>query len=100
MKKLIIILLIFGSSLSAKEIPSSGEMMFDMFPIRPLGLVSLAVGTGFFVISLPFGLLSARPEQTIEQSARRLVIYPLKFTFQRPVGEFYGYMEEIEYVNE
>lgn len=97
---MLIVFLIFAFSLSAKEVPSSGEMMFDLIPIRPLGLAALAIGSGFFVLSIPIGLLSADPRQTLEQSARRLVIYPLHFTFQRPVGEFYGYMEEIEYVSD
>jgi hypothetical protein len=44
--------------------------------------------------------LSNQPDITIENNARRLVYYPIKFTFQRPIGEFYGYMEEIEYISE
>lgn len=103
MKQFILVLIIaafLGLNLEAKEVPSSGEMMFDVVPIRPLGLVSFAVGTAIFIVALPFSVLSANPEQVIRQNAKRLVIYPFRFTFQRPIGEFYGYMEEIEYVTE
>ena len=103
MKQFILVLIIaafLGLNLEAKEVPSSGEMMFDVVPIRPLGLVSFAVGTTIFIAALPFSVLSANPEQVIRQNAKRLVIYPFRFTFQRPIGEFYGYMEEIEYVTE
>ena len=83
MSKSILILTLFAflgtSNLFAKEVPSSGEMMFDVVPIRPLGIVSFALGTTIFVAAL---------------------IYPFRFTFQRPIGEFYGYMEEIELVSE
>ncbi len=103
MKQFILVLIIaafLGLSLEAKEVPSSGEMMFDVVPIRPLGLVSFAVGTTIFIVALPFSVLSANPEQVIRQNAKRLIVYPFRFTFQRPIGEFYGYMEEIEYVTE
>jgi hypothetical protein len=103
MKKIILVLMLsvfMGTSLYAKEVPSSGEMMFDVVPIRPLGIVSLAFGTTLFIVALPFSVLTANPEQVIRQNAKRLVIYPFRFTFQRPIGEFYGYMEEIEYVTE
>ena len=103
MKKFILVLIItafVGTGIYAKEVPSSGEMMFDVVPIRPLGIVSLAVGTTLFIVALPFSVLTPTPEQVIRQNAKRLVIYPFRFTFQRPIGEFYGYMEEIEYVTE
>lgn len=103
MKKSGIVLLLFlflSFGLGAKEVPSSGEMMFDVIPIRPLGLVSFTIGTTIFIVALPFSVLTPNPEQVIRQNARRLVVYPFRFTFQRPIGEFYGYMEEIEYVSE
>ncbi len=103
MKKFILVIIItafVGTGIYAKEVPSSGEMMFDVIPIRPLGIVSLAFGTTLFIVALPFSVLTPNPEQVIRQNAKRLVIYPFRFTFQRPIGEFYGYMEEIEYVTE
>jgi hypothetical protein len=97
---ILILISVLSFNLSAKEVPSSGEMMFDVMPIRPLGVVSFLVGTTIFVAALPFSVLSANPEQVIRQNAKRLVVYPFRFTFQRPIGEFYGYMEEIEFVTE
>lgn len=104
MRKKLLCTLLLGFFLSfglgAKEVPSSGEMMFDVVPIRPLGLMSFTIGTTIFIAALPFSILTPNPEQVIRQNARRLVIYPFRFTFQRPIGEFYGYMEEIDYVSE
>lgn len=98
--RIAIIIGLLGTALTAKEVPSSGEMMFDVIPIRPLGIVSFGIGTAIFVAALPFSVLAPNPEQVIRQNAKRLVLYPFRFTFQRPIGEFYGYMEEIEYVSE
>jgi len=99
---LILTLLAFlgTSNMQAKEVPSSGEMMFDVVPIRPLGIASFVIGTTIFVVALPFSVMTPNPEQVIRHNARRLIIYPFRFTFQRPIGEFYGYMEEIELVSE
>ncbi len=101
MKKLtfcIVFLFLFSSSfpLLPKEVPSGGEIMVDALVARPLGLASIGIGLGLFVISSPFSLLSG----TFIQTGRRLVIYPLKFTFTRGVGDFPGFMEELELVQD
>lgn len=101
MKNLITLLLIlsclgFASGVSAKEVPSGGEIMIDALIARPLGLASVALGLALFTVSSPFSLLSG----TLEQSGRRLVVYPLKFTFTRGLGDFPGYMEELELVQD
>lgn len=101
MKHRIAILLILTSfslsnSLSAKEIPSGGEIMIDAVIARPLGLASVGLGLGLFVVSSPFSLLSG----TFIQTGRRLVVYPVKFTFTRGLGDFPGYMEELELVQD
>lgn len=106
MKKMIIVTIIFGLSinfsLSAKEVPSSGEMIAEVLA-RPIGLAALAVGTGLFVITLPFGLLNAASTgsfETVRNSGKRLIIAPALFTFARGVGDYPGYMEELEIVKE
>ena len=63
--------------------PSAEEMVFDVLLLRPLGIASLAAGTVFFVVALPFTL----PSRSVGVSARRLVAEPFKFTFTRPIGE-------------
>lgn len=100
MKKIAIVvifsILVPTCNLFSKEVPSGGEIMIDALVARPLGLVSVVVGVGLFVISSPFSFLSG----TMIQSGKRLVIYPLKFTFIRGLGDFPGYMEELELVQE
>lgn len=100
---LIITISIFlNLSLSAKEVPSSGEMIAEIL-VRPLGLLGLATGTTLFIVTLPFGVLnrvSTGSWDSVASSGRRLVIAPALFTFARGVGDYPGYMEEIELVKE
>ncbi|MBI5492510.1 MAG: hypothetical protein HY893_06225 [Deltaproteobacteria bacterium] len=63
--------------------PTGGEMMFDIVLTRPLGLAAIVLGTAVFVVGLPFTL----PTGSVGVSARRLIGEPVKYTFQRPVGE-------------
>jgi len=106
MKKTILatitISLFLNLSLSAKEVPSSGEMISELL-VRPLGLMGLAVGTGIFVIALPFGILnrvSTGSWESVTSSGRRLVLAPALFTFARGVGDYPDHMEDIELVKE
>jgi len=58
------------------------SMMFDLVILRPLGLAGTAVGTVFFVASLPFSVLGGNTGE----AAEKLVLEPAKFTFARPLG--------------
>ncbi|MCC5813160.1 MAG: hypothetical protein JJT78_00255 [Leptospira sp.] len=71
-------------------------MMIDAIIARPLGVASVGLGLGLFVLSSPFSLISG----TFVQSGKRLVVYPLKFTFTRGLGDFPGYMEELELIQD
>ncbi len=95
-----ILFLSLGSGLFSKEVPSSGEMMFDILAIRPLGIASLGLGIALFGVSIPFWFFTPNPPETIRQTGKRLVVYPFSFTFQRPIGDFPGYTEELEFVKE
>ena len=57
-------------------------MIFDLVVLRPLGLVGFAVGTAFFIVSLPFSLIGGNTGQ----AAQKLVVVPAKYTFTRPLG--------------
>ena len=57
-------------------------MMFDLVVLRPLGLAGFAVGTAFFIVSLPFSVLGGNTGE----AARKLVLVPAKYTFTRPLG--------------
>ena len=59
---------------------------FDILVLRPLGLVSSAVGATFFLpvvlISIPNGPAGR------EEAWDRLISAPLQLTFERPLGDF------------
>ena len=57
-------------------------MGFDLLILRPLGLAGLVVGTGLFIISLPFSLLGGNTGE----AGQKLVVAPAKYTFTRPLG--------------
>ncbi len=103
MKKTILGILLFltiTSSIQSKEVPSAGAMMFDAVAIRPLGVVSVGLGATIWIVSMPFIFFTPSPGETLRQTSTRLVAYPIRFTFQRSMGDFPGYMEEIETVQE
>lgn len=58
------------------------EMIADLILLRPLGIVSTAVGSVFFIVSLPF----SGPSRTADEAFFRLVADPATFTFARPLG--------------
>ena len=67
-----------------REDPSGGMMIFDFIVVRPIGIVATAVGSVFYVVSLPFSLLG---DNTAE-AGQMLVKEPAAYTFKRPLGEF------------
>lgn len=64
--------------------PSAAAMSADLLLARPLGLVSTVAGTGVFILSLPFTLISG----SVDTAAEKLVADPAIYTFDRPLGEF------------
>jgi hypothetical protein len=66
------------------EDPSGGMMIFDFVVVRPIGIMATAVGSVFYVVSLPFSLLGQNPGQ----AGVALVKEPAAYTFTRPLGEF------------
>ncbi len=59
-----------------------GAIVMDALLIRPLGLVSATIGTGVFIVSLPFAI----PSGSMGTIGKKLVLDPLRFTFTRPLG--------------
>lgn len=64
--------------------PSAASMAFDAVLVRPLSAVATVLGTGLFVVSLPFSLLG----HNTHSASKRLVAEPFKYTFVRPLGDF------------
>ena len=91
MKKMIIatfiVVTLISSSVPAlaeEDGPGAPEMIADAIIARPVGLVSIVLGTALFIVALPFAITSG----SVEPVARTLVAAPCKFTFTRPVGDF------------
>jgi hypothetical protein len=62
----------------------AGKMVADALVVRPLGIVATVVGFGLFVISVPFSALG----RNVGEAWQGMVVYPAKFTFTRPLGDF------------
>jgi hypothetical protein len=104
MKKLFISIslsvFLISANVSAKEVPSAGEMFIDMSLVRPLAFTATVVGLGLFVVPGVMYFFMTNPKQTAKNSFYRLVGYPAQYTFTRPLGEFPGYMETREFAEE
>lgn len=66
------------------EEKSAESMVFDLAFVRILGLVGIVVGTGAFVLSIPF----SAPGGNSREAYERLVADPARYTFKRPLGDF------------
>lgn len=64
--------------------PSAVAMGVDALIIRPVSLVATVVGTGLFIVSLPFSALG----MNVGQAGTKLVVDPAAYTFLRPLGQF------------
>lgn len=62
--------------------PSAGAMVADAVVARPLLLVATVVGTGVYVVTLPFSLLGGNAGE----AGKTLVVGPAKNTFVRCLG--------------
>jgi hypothetical protein len=53
--------------------------MMDLLVARPLGVVAGIIGTGVFILSLPFTI----PTGSVDEAAQMFVVKPLNFSFIR-----------------
>jgi len=67
----------------ASSKPSPAAIVADILVLRPGGLIGTILGTAGFLISLPV----TWPEKKTETVGEMLVITPLHFTFDRPLGK-------------
>ena len=83
---LCIIALLFSTvpDVSAQDEDKGAGIIVDVLVARPAGLVATTVGSVFFVVALPFALMS----DSVKPTANALVIKPAKATFTRPLGDF------------
>jgi hypothetical protein len=67
----------------ASSKPSPAAIVADVLVLRPAGLIGAILGAAGFLISLPVTL----PEKKTETVGKMLVVTPLHFTFNRPLGK-------------
>lgn len=64
--------------------PTAGSMAFDLVVVRPLGVVATVLGVGLFVVNLPLSIIQGEPPA---DPAKRWIVEPARFTFDRPLGQ-------------
>lgn len=64
------------------ERPSTMSMVADAVLVRPVLLGTTVVGTGLYVLTLPFSLIGGNAEE----AGRQFVVVPFKATFVRCLG--------------
>jgi hypothetical protein len=71
------------SSMSSSQYkPTAEQMIFDGLIYRPLSLAGTLIGTGLFIVTLPFSLIGGNADV----AAERLVKEPASATFDRCLG--------------
>lgn len=65
------------------EEAGAGTMVADFVLVRPFGIAATAIGTVFFIVSLPFSAAGGNTKAAFQ----KLVAEPAKFTFKRPLGK-------------
>ena len=63
--------------------PTAELMAADLIVMRPLGLVGTVLGTGIYIVALPFNALTLN----FKDPARRLILEPAQYTFTRKLGD-------------
>ena len=64
-------------------------MIADVAVVRPVCLAATAIGSAFFVISLPIAAMS----RSTKKAAHVLVVNPARATFTRPLGDMDALMD-------
>jgi len=80
---LIVTLMVAGLSSGgwAQTDPIADEYnIWDVLVARPLGVAAGIVGTGIFIVSLPFTL----PTGGVNAAAQTFIVEPFRFSFTRP----------------
>jgi hypothetical protein len=63
--------------------PSAAAMTADLLLVRPLSFGATLLGTAVFLVGLPVIAAS----NSTQQAAEKLIEDPMKYTFQRPLGQ-------------
>jgi len=63
---------------------TAGEIIGDLFVIRPVTLAMTFVGTGLWIVSAPFTIMG----ENFRRSGEVLFIEPAMYTFGYPLGSY------------
>lgn len=74
----------FGASDYVNDDMTPERMAADVLVVRPIGMVASVAGCAIYLISLPFSI----PGDNADKVWEKAVVAPVKYTFDRPVGEF------------
>lgn len=88
MKKIFIVLvtLLFVLTSTAAFAASDDDgiaIIADFLILRPIGIATIAGGTGMFILTLPFAAITG----SVGKTADALVVEPVNFTFVRDLGD-------------
>jgi hypothetical protein len=79
-----IIMILSSAAAFAEDTHKADEIIFDIIAVRPVGFVTLTISTVFFIVSLPYGVMSG----STYKAAKTLVADPFNYVFTRPLGDF------------
>ena len=66
-----------------KGVSPTVAVVADATVVRPLMLVTTALGTAAFIVTLPFSALGGN----VSEAGEKLVVGPARSTFKRPLGD-------------
>lgn len=66
-----------------KTVSPTVAVVADAAVVRPFMLVTTALGTAAFIVTLPFSLLGGN----VSEAGEKLVAGPARYTFLRPLGD-------------
>lgn len=88
MKKIFIVLVtllfVLTSTVAFAASDNDGiAIIADFLILRPIGIAIIVGGTGMFILTLPFSVITG----SVGKTADALVADPVKFTFVRDLGD-------------
>lgn len=74
-----------------KESPTDIENVWPELILRPVGVLSSAIGAGFFLATLPFAAIAniQEPHDAFDHTYEAFIKTPVRFTFVRPIGKYH-----------
>lgn len=88
MKKIFIVLvtLLFVLTSTTAFAASDNDgvaIIADFLILRPIGIATIVGGTGMFILTFPFAIITG----SVGKTADALVVDPVEFTFVRDLGD-------------